>query len=310
MAFCSILLRLYNKVCRCVAVARIRVGDDIQCTAVVCVVDRRGVGWKAWSMLLCSYIFVQVPHNCTLSATSPSAHGKNSRQEVHMTRSLAQPCASAVLQDEDDQVMHHTRLINARQDLHMAHRCNAHNHCCRCFWQGACTFSFGVASCSHALYSLWQDGALCDVALEAASGPALPAHRIILAASSAYFQALFIGAGAAMHGSCQPRQQQHDGRSAGEGGPALPRVKLHHFEAAPLREVVGSLYEGHVTVAADKLPWLLEMGSYLEVPPLVDACCQVGSSSSKWQARQLPLLTANSPCHSSRINVSTSIVHL
>ncbi len=48
---------------------------------------------------------------------------------------------------------------------------------------------------SQALAELWGEEALCDVVLESFEGVRTKAHKIILAASSTYFRALFAGAG-------------------------------------------------------------------------------------------------------------------
>lgn len=65
----------------------------------------------------------------------------------------------------------------------------------------------------------------------------LPAHRLVLAASSRYFNALFLGAGANMHGSwCE---------DASSGGTC---VTLQGLDPDMLAAAVSSFYERRIEV--------------------------------------------------------------
>jgi hypothetical protein len=68
---------------------------------------------------------------------------------------------------------------------------------------GAVTYASPPDALAGALRGLWERGALCDVALVAADGAELPAHRLLLAAACGFFRALFtVRAGAAGAGAC------------------------------------------------------------------------------------------------------------
>lgn len=56
---------------------------------------------------------------------------------------------------------------------------------------GAATYSAPPDATAAGLLALWQHGKLCDVVLEGADGAELPAHRLVLAATSGFFRALF-----------------------------------------------------------------------------------------------------------------------
>jgi len=79
-----------------------------------------------------------------------------------------------------------------------------------------------------ALFELWSEGLLCDVVCEAADGSSFNAHMVVLAASSAFFRALFAGAGAHMQ------------EGKGFGGPR--RVVLPGISGETLRDILTSLY--------------------------------------------------------------------
>ena len=57
---------------------------------------------------------------------------------------------------------------------------------------GACSYSQPADPMAAALLALWEHGKLCDVLLaSAADGTALRAHRLVLAAASGFFRAMF-----------------------------------------------------------------------------------------------------------------------
>jgi hypothetical protein len=63
---------------------------------------------------------------------------------------------------------------------------------CAADGDGACCYTQSPPDpMAEGLRALWERGALCDVALAPADGGALQAHRLLLAAASGYFRALF-----------------------------------------------------------------------------------------------------------------------
>jgi hypothetical protein len=56
---------------------------------------------------------------------------------------------------------------------------------------GACTYGLAPDPTARALLELWRHGKLCDAVVVSAEGAELPAHRLMLAASSGFFRAMF-----------------------------------------------------------------------------------------------------------------------
>jgi hypothetical protein len=97
------------------------------------------------------------------------------------------------------------------------------------------------------LHALWHAGALCDVELVAGDFVTLRAHRVVLAASSAFFSALFAGSGALM-------------AERGASSVALPAL-----DGGTLRALLGAVYRGGVSLAPDNVERLLAASTYLQV---------------------------------------------
>ncbi|KAK4323732.1 hypothetical protein Pmani_005582 [Petrolisthes manimaculis] len=90
--------------------------------------------------------------------------------------------------------------------------------------------------------------ALTDVTLACEDGVTLHAHRLVLAACSSYFQALFVCARAANH----------------------PIVVLKDVRAGDMRALLQYMYRGEVNVNHDDLPALLGLAETLKVKGLVE----------------------------------------
>ena len=112
------------------------------------------------------------------------------------------------------------------------------------------------------LPELWEQQELCDVTLVSAEGQHFRAHKIILAAASRYFQALFVGGG----------KHLLEGSRAGQGEPS---IELEAIDAASLAGVLRSIYHKRVAVDADSVQGLLLAANYLDVAAVREACCQV-----------------------------------
>jgi hypothetical protein len=107
-----------------------------------------------------------------------------------------------------------------------------------------------------ALLTLWEDGSLADVRLRCSDGEVVAAHRVVLAASSPFFRALFLGAG----------------RSMREGG--APEVELP-LPSPALRLLLQAVYRNDAAAGVDasSAEALLAAASYLSVAPVAAACC-------------------------------------
>lgn len=104
-----------------------------------------------------------------------------------------------------------------------------------------------------ALRCLQQEGALCDVFLETEKCEQIRAHRVVLAASSPFFRAMF-------------------GSNLVESTQKL--VRLPDIELDVLSAVVSYAYGGDVTLKADQVLSLLVASDRLQIRSLFVACCQ------------------------------------
>ncbi len=103
------------------------------------------------------------------------------------------------------------------------------------------------------LKQLWLDGQLCDCTVEG-----IPAHRVVLAANSGYFKALFTGAGTCM------TQGQSSGQQA---------VQLHGVDREALPLLLEAIYSsGDVQITPDNLESLLSLANFLDVRAVQEAC--------------------------------------
>lgn len=128
--------------------------------------------------------------------------------------------------------------------------------------------------CFAEFRKLWEAGELCDVALRAGcdpAGPPLPVHRLVLAAASAYFRGLFLGAGRHM---TPPASFSSANAPAGfEDQPELPVVELQAVEPQQLLAVVTAIYTQRLHVTVDSVQSLVACSDFLGVTSVTDACC-------------------------------------
>jgi BTB/POZ domain len=105
---------------------------------------------------------------------------------------------------------------------------------------------------------LWEDGSLCDVQLRTVDGAIVPAHRVVLAASSGFFRALFVGSGRQMR----------------EGSEDSKPISLTGVNEASLRALLKAVYSNSSTdhLNDDTVLPLLAAASYLSVESVRDAC--------------------------------------
>lgn len=174
---------------------------------------------------------------------------------------------------------------------------------------------------TSSLYALWLEGALADCELVASDGAVLPAHRVVLAASSRFFKALFTGT---WHDQ-QQQQQQHgyqqqlapassssSGISCGStftssgsssaNRSGLQQWKLSGVDSPSLQLLLHAIYSKRLPLtaeaAAEEVALLLSASNYLEVLPVKHACCQYLRSHLSLQtvAETLALAAAHD-CH-------------
>jgi hypothetical protein len=126
-----------------------------------------------------------------------------------------------------------------------------------------------------ALLDLWEAGDLTDVELRCAGG-AVRAHRVVLAAASPVFRALFVGAGQAMR----------------EGG--APSVDLPALDASALLALLRHVYAGASAppVAPAAAAPLLAAAAYLAVGPAVAAAAAALRAALKLENAVETLLLA------------------
>ena len=118
-----------------------------------------------------------------------------------------------------------------------------------------------LADSSNNFLDLWEEGSLCDVQLRTVDGAIVPAHRVILAASSGFFRALFIGSGRQMR----------------EGAEDSKPICLTGVDEASLRVLLKAVYSNSTTpdqINNDTVLPLLAAASYLSVESVRDACNQ------------------------------------
>ena len=114
------------------------------------------------------------------------------------------------------------------------------------------------------LQSLWKEGQLCDLTLVSSDNQTFDAHKIILAAASGYFRALFVGAGRHL------RESFDQDRSPNEQTIRLPAVS-----GDSLRSVLEIIYNKQLDISDVNVEDLLAASNYLDIPVIREACCQV-----------------------------------
>ena len=114
------------------------------------------------------------------------------------------------------------------------------------------------------LSHIWTQQQLADVLLRSADGLEFPCHRLILAASSSFFQAMLATTGTQMR-ALQPAQ-----------GPfSLPTLDLPSIQGDSLSVVLQAVYTGCLQLDRDNVEQVLQASSFLEVEFIKEACCQV-----------------------------------
>ncbi|KAK9817893.1 hypothetical protein WJX72_003862 [[Myrmecia] bisecta] len=122
-----------------------------------------------------------------------------------------------------------------------------------------------VAEALPLLASLWKHGELCDVVLRCVDGLDVKAHRLILAAASPYWAALFAGAGRQMREGCCVR------RGSSEG---LPVLEVPGVDGDSLRCILRAVYGQQIEVTDNNVEGLLAASNYLEISCVQRACCR------------------------------------
>lgn len=103
------------------------------------------------------------------------------------------------------------------------------------------------------LNALRVDSRFCDVEI-IAGGRVFNAHRIVLSASSVYFEAMF----RPDLGLCEGKQKS---------------VVLHSIDPNILQALVDFIYTGQIKIEQHNVQELLAAGDMLQIPDVVDSCC-------------------------------------
>eukprot|EP00884_Botryococcus_braunii_P005704 jgi/Botrbrau1/15134/Bobra.0149s0006.1 len=114
------------------------------------------------------------------------------------------------------------------------------------------------------LLQLWEDKELCDVVVRACDGYEIRAHRIILAASSAYFRSLFVGAG----------RHMLESYNGGSRGMDLPVVRLEQIAGATLQFILDFCYTKKSELTKETVREIFLVADYLGISRLHDYCCE------------------------------------
>ena len=115
------------------------------------------------------------------------------------------------------------------------------------------------------LQSLWKEGQLCDLTLISSDNQIFEAHKIILAAASGYFRALFVGAG------------RHLRESFDKARSDTQSIRLPAVSGDSLRSVLEVLYNKDLNISEANVENLLSASNYLDIPVIREACCEVRS---------------------------------
>lgn len=107
----------------------------------------------------------------------------------------------------------------------------------------------GLLSCMR---ELREDRTLCDITLCVAEEE-FQAHRLVLAASSPYFSAMFTN--------------QHLESSSS-------RIHLSGIEAGALKLIINFAYSASITISEENVQAVLAAANLLQIMSVVDACCE------------------------------------
>ena len=99
---------------------------------------------------------------------------------------------------------------------------------------------------------MWKRQELCDVTL-VVQGRKFPAHRVILAANSPYFRAMFTS------GLSESQQSS---------------IELNDISSAILEPLLGYFYTSHVLLEAEQVQDLVQVVDMLQVDQLKEACVE------------------------------------
>ncbi|KAK9806948.1 hypothetical protein WJX72_008357 [[Myrmecia] bisecta] len=121
-----------------------------------------------------------------------------------------------------------------------------------------------VAEVLPQLASLWQQGELCDVCLRASDGLEFTAHKVLLAAASPYWSAVFVGAGRHMQGGSCKRRKTPEG---------LLILEVVDIDSGTLQLILQAIYGQPYEVTEDNVDALLAASNFLEVACVQAACC-------------------------------------
>ncbi|KAJ9527446.1 hypothetical protein QJQ45_025698, partial [Haematococcus lacustris] len=162
------------------------------------------------------------------------------------------------------------------------------------------TFTLDAAASALAVAELWKAGSLVDcVIMSQVDGHRIPAHRLVLAAASRYFCAVFLGAGAHM----KEGGQLVDGATSSQ----LVLVPMP-VPGAELELVMRAIYGLELKVDAGNLEVLLHLASYLGLPLVQEACCTfMRTALSLATAVPLLVLAARYGCLALRAELLTFI---
>ncbi|XP_023216548.1 kelch-like protein 17 isoform X2 [Centruroides sculpturatus] len=103
-----------------------------------------------------------------------------------------------------------------------------------------------------AMNCMRQKGQLCDISLQVGD-EMIHAHKVVLAASSAYFHAMFNNEMAEKHKS---------------------EITMHDVDASALQKLIEFAYTGEIVITEENVQALLPVASLLQVSTVRDACCK------------------------------------
>ncbi len=124
--------------------------------------------------------------------------------------------------------------------------------------QDASSAQFVFLAADHAnalldcMRSLRNDRNLCDIIL-CVGEEEFPAHRVVLASSSPYFNAMFTNE------HLESRQS---------------KITLEAIEAHTLESLLDFVYSSSLEIRQDNVQSLLSAASLLQLVPVIDACCE------------------------------------